>query len=360
MSLYLPLLTGVPRTADNGKRLNAMLDDCESALGEFELSPKGQKQFLASARAFAEDDLGTMVNGGCLALFLSPSSFHVAVLPKSSEESYYVGQHFFVAPLLPALVTSFHYYLLQLSKNNVHLFEVRQGVAQELTVKGMPRGVQEALEGTERQEKSLQFHATKAGGSPVFHGQGGAKDMKKQETKLFVQQVCKSVYAKLKGHEEPLVLACVTELYGMYRACEPTDKLLQTYIKGSPDKLTAPVLVEKAEPLLRSVQQEQEALLLQEYGDLAGTGRTSVDVDAIVHSAHVGKVDLLFLAEHASQWGTFNEETGDVTFTDRRTTGTEELLGLSALKTLTHGGRVFMLEKSAMPEEATAAAVLRF
>ena len=193
----------------------------------------------------------------------------------------------------------------------------------------------------------------------MFHGQGGAKDKKKQEEQLFVHAVMRSLEPFLKEHHEPLVFAGVTELFGVCRACHHAGRLLDEYVKGNPDKLTPDELKAKADPIVQEYQKRRREVYLEEYGSLVGSGRATTDLAVLLDSAVHGKVDLLLLCEGASQWGLFNAENGRATILERFEEGAEELLGLVAQHVLLHRGRLAVFDKGAMPEGAVIAGILR-
>lgn len=361
VTLYLPLQAGVAHADDNAKRLLSVLDDVEGKLQGFGLSAKGQKQFLASARTFAEDEFRNMNDGGSVGLFISPSSFHAVSLLRTDEESRVIGPRFYLTPLLPYLTSSLRYHLLSVSKGAARLFEVRSDNIEEREVEGMPKSLEDAWKGLERQEESLQFHSTGgSGNAAVFHGQGGAKDVREQEENEYMHAMAKSLHTMLREQHDPLVFAGVEELFGMYRSYDKSERLLDQYVQGNPDQLSPAELKEKADPIVKEHQKQNAERYLEEYGNVSGTGRTSVDLGAILDAAVRGKVDLLLLDEHARQWGLFNTENGKVTLHERQEEESEELLGLAASHTVAHRGRIVTMDPSKMPEGSSIAAILRY
>jgi len=358
VSLYLPMVPGKRFARRNATTINKALVEIELSLQKHGLSPKGQKQFLATARTFAESELHDHPDMQGLALFLSPSSFHAVTLEHACSQASVIGARFHITPLFTSVRHSMHYYILAVSKKSVRFLEVLNGNISQKEVEGMPKSIDEAWEGMERQEKSLQFHST-GGGTAGFHGQGGAKDVEEQEEDRFIKKIAKSLHTFLHEQHDPLIFAGVEEEFGMFRKFDESGKLLNAYIQGSPDQLKGEELVQRAEPLVHEWMLKRNEQYVEEYGNLQGTGRTSTDLGVILDAAVKGKVDLLFLPEGGDQWGHFNTENGKVTLHDQQTDQSEELMGLAASHTLDHRGRVIAVEQVSMPENGRIAAILR-
>jgi hypothetical protein len=68
----------------------------------------------------------------------------------------------------------------------------------------------------------------------------------------------------------------------------------------------------------------------------------------------------LFIAEDAHVWGKFDEDSNDVTIEGQQKAGYEDLLSFSAGHALLNGGNVLVLPPKNIPDQNTAAAILRF
>lgn len=251
-----------------------------------------------------------------------------------------------------------HYYILAVSKNKSRFFEVKDGDISEKSIDGMPGSVDAAWEGMERQDKSLQFHSS-GGGTAMFHGQGGAKDTETTETEVYLHKIAKSIHTLVHEQHAPVVFAGVEELFGHYRALDTSGMLQDEYIRGNPDDLRLEELLESSKPIVEKVIGKQHKELLESYGNLSGTGRTSTDLQTVLDAAHRGKVELLFIAEGAEQWGIYDSATGHLSLHKAQEDGDEGLLSAAAAHTIRHRGRVATLPKDQMPEGSDIAAVLR-
>ena len=68
-------------------------------------------------------------------------------------------------------------------------------------------------------DKELQSHAGGGGGGghAMFHGQGGASDMNKEELEQYLHKIAKAVDHTLQGQHAPLLFVGIEEEFGMLR-----------------------------------------------------------------------------------------------------------------------------------------------
>ncbi len=251
-----------------------------------------------------------------------------------------------------------HYFILCLSKNRAQLFEVTGATVEPRTIEGMPASMEDAWDGKERHEESSQSHSS-GDGMTAMHGHGGAKDVQEQEEDVYAHAVAKSLHQFLHNQHDPLVFFGVEEAYGMFKKFDKSGRLLEDYVHGNADHVTSDELKEKAEPIVRAYNHKLSEPLIEEYGALLGTGRTSNDIGVILEAAAKGKVDLLLLEEGFMSWGLFDEAAGTVTVHPNQNAHSQELNGLAVLHTIKHGGRIANTEKGKLPENAAIAAILR-
>jgi len=251
-----------------------------------------------------------------------------------------------------------HYFILTLSKNHSRLFEVSGATIAPYDVDGMPKNMAEAWTGMERHEQSSQSHSSGAG-TTAMHGQGGAKEVEEQEEDVYAHTVAKSLHKLLHNQHDPLVFFGVEEEYGMFKKFDQSGHLLEKYVHGNADHMTMEEMKEKADPIVCEHNHHMSEPLIEEYGNLLGTGRTSNDIAVILDAAAKGKVDLLLLEEGEMNWGAFDEATGSVTVHGNQNVHSQELHGLAVLHTIKHHGRIANTEKGKIPEGAVVAAILR-
>jgi hypothetical protein len=215
-----------------------------------------------------------------------------------------------------------HYFILAASKHKAQLFEVIGDRVLPRAVDGMPSSMADAWKGLERED----------GG----HIQQNANDATEQEEDKYMHDLAKSLRDLLHGQDDPLVFAGVAELHGMFKKYDQSGRLLDDFIQGNPDQTPMEELKAKADPVVRARMLERNAAVLEDFGTLHGTGRTSIDPVEIEAQANAGKVQTLILPE-----------------------GTAEEHQTLAREVWKHRGSAVVVEASAMPGGAPMAAILR-
>lgn len=369
ISLFLPTdRTGVEGQQDQ-LRIRRLIREAESLVRDkAQLHSAQVADLLEPLRTLLDDQQFWRHASDGLAIFRSPQVLRTLRLPTSFKEQVVVGDHFYLRPLLPFLTYDGRFYILALSQNAIRLLECTHSSASELKLpEPVPGSLAEFLGGEER-ENDLQSHSSasfgtigKGGRHPtIFHGQGVGTDEAKDDILRYFQHIDRGLHDLLKDETAPLVLAGVEYLFPMYREANTYPHLLEQGIAGNPEKLKAETLRGKAwaviEPVVLQVRQEATA----HYRDLAGTEHTSRKTSEIVPAASYGRVASLFVARDQEQWGTFDPATDTIQVHEQAQPGDEDLLDLAATQTLLHGGAVYAIEQSGMPDEAPLAAVFRY
>jgi hypothetical protein len=298
-----------------------------------------------------------------LALFISPGGFRQYQLPTTFESLVVVAHRFHVKPLLTFLGGN-EFFLLALSQNAVTLFEgSRFGLSALEDLEGLPKSLADALKYDEL-EKQLQFRTgIGVGGArgeraAMFHGQSA--DDAKDRIQRYFRQIDQGLHDLLKEEQAPLVLAGVEYLLPIYKEINTYQHLINGGITGNPEGVHPEDLHRQAwalvEPYFKRGQDEAAA----RYRQLAGTGRTSYDPKEIVPGAYHGRVDFLFVAVGRQQWGDFDPGANQVELQAEAQPGSFDLLDLAAAQTLLHGGTVYAVEPSEVPDAALLAAVFRY
>ncbi|MDQ6644476.1 MAG: hypothetical protein M3Y76_08505 [Chloroflexota bacterium] len=369
ISLFMPTdKTGVERQQDQ-LRIRRLLREAESLVRDKEQLHSAQvEDLLEPLRALVDNERFWLHASDGLAIFRSPKAFRSFRLPSSFKEQLVVGDHFYLKPLLPLFTHDGRFYILALSQNAVRLLECTRYSASELTLpEQVPTSLAEVLKYEER-ENELQSHSSasfgtvgKGGRHPaIFHGQGVGTDEAKHDILRYFQHIDRGLHELLRDKTVPLVLAGVEYLFPIYQEANSYPHLLEQGIAGNPDKLKAETLRGKGwaivEPFV--LQSQQEAAV--QYRDFASTERTSRNSSEIVPAAYYGRVASLFIARDQEQWGTFDPATDTLQIHEQAEPGDEDLLDLAATQTLLHGGLVYAVEQTSMPDEAPLAVVFRY
>lgn len=218
---------------------------------------------------------------------------------------------------------------------------------EEVRLEGVaPQNMQEFLH--TRQPDHLLEKRMSAGPSVgsmqgVPFGTGSESEKEQDRFRHFLKVVERGVTKLLGRDAEPLLLAGVEYDLAIYRQLNTYPHLLAQAVHGSPERLTAQNLHERAWEIVSQCPSEPLQKALAEYRKQSGAALMLGDAGAIGKAAAEGRVAVLFLSENAGAGGQ-----------------PDDPLNVAALETVLHGGWAFMLNPAEMPAKDSAAALLRF
>lgn len=365
ISIYMPILLPGRGADQNPIRLKNLERQAIKDLAKLGIGPEDAGELTRPIDA--------RLTQGCwsdhhpaIGLFCAPAFFRGIDLSDACDELVVVGSHFHITPLLSKVSNDLTFYVLAIARNQVVLYEGNGGKGMtEVDVEGMPTSMAEALK-YDNPEKQLQFHTGAANGSSgahtvMYHGQGSGRDADKKKLLRFLQRVDRAVARKLKPGTRPLILAGVDYLLPIYEQANSYGHLHSKHILGNPEHLSPQQLFDTALEILSPELNSERERALAAYQQQAASPHTSTDVGEILKAAHLGRVETLFVVAGCRCWGSFDEEAMAYTFHDPRQPGDEDILNIVVLQSLRHGGKVYPLESSQMPDpHQPVAALYRF
>lgn len=356
ISLFLPTHRGGPQTVRNRIRLKNLLRQAENALradgvraGQIDAVLDPARQLLELMWLWDQPSDG-------LALFLGPDEFRYLRVPLRLPELVTVGDRYVVRPLLPLLTAEGHFYVLALSQDEIRLFEGTRSGLEELALDGLPLAVWLSTPRRPAQVHAFLADRGGTGSRAVFHG-NGEEDPKVRVLQHF-QHVDRALRDALRDERAPLVLTGVRWLQALYHKANTHPGLLTTGVDGNPRDISLELLHRRAWAIAEPVLRRDEVDAARTHRALRGTGRTSSRLPEVLTAARQGRVDTLFLCTDAPDWRTPTAATALSRLGDIPTEG--EQLDLAAAATLRHGGRVYAVPASRMPDRVPMAATLRF
>ena len=364
VSLFMPTHRGAPDTRQDPIRLKTLTKEAESRLLALGRTPAQAKEMLKPLRELpAQDGFWTRQQDG-LAVFLASDLFYFLPLPLQVPELISVSESFEVSPMMPLFTAGGHFYVLALSRNRVRLFRGTSKSFDEITNPAIPQSVDDALKYDVR-ESQLQVHSG-AGGSAggkegsVFTGQGIGVDDEEDRTHEFLLMVDKGVRHALPYDHAPLVLAAVSELAAAYRHLNKYPVLLDQSVVGNPDRLKPHELHAATWDIARSYFERDQKQAMTRYQELAGSVRTSTNLQTILEAAHAGRIESVFLPAGTRKWGKFKSEENLLEQHPQQQPSDEDLLNLIAKQTILHRGTTYVIAPQDIPEHAELAAVFRY
>ncbi|MBN1667900.1 MAG: hypothetical protein JW862_12465 [Anaerolineales bacterium] len=361
VSIYMPTHRTGTDAQQDPIRLKNLLREAEQRLSARNIGTRDVQKMLEPANMFLQDFNFWQHQSDGLAIFLSSSRVRRYRLPLIFEELVVVEDHFHIKPLLPLFTGDGQFYILALSQNEVRLLNGTRYSVSEVDIGQVGGSLTEAIPSVNHQ-MSLQLH-TSGSGSVVFHGQGGGSDESaKNELLRYFRLVSDGLTEFLQGCRAPLVLAGVEYLLPIYKEANTYPNLVDTVIKGNPDLLRVDELHKSAWDILGPHFHAAQLDAVTHYQQFAGQAseQATDSLEKIVPAAYQGRVEVLFIAAEAQQWGVFNPSTQEVELHDQFESGDEHLLESAAVQTYLNGGFVYTMGLEKVPGGTSAAAVLRY
>lgn len=353
VSIYLPMdMEGLEQNRHLAQaRLKKCIKQVEQDLEAREMSTQEIKEYLKPiGDLLSKIELWRNPSNG-LAIFLDPEDgMRYYEMPITFEEKTYVAGHFYLLPLLPLYHNDGDYYVLELSRDYVKLYEASRYHFEDVYVEDFAPGRLEEAVGFDFRPKMLQFRSGQnVFGAGSFHGYGEGKDDDKKELITFLRAVdlgVRKVIAKKKG---PLVLACVDYLYDLYKEASSYPEIFGSHVSGDPEFKNKRKLHRESWQVVETHFTGIKAEKIDQVKELYATQKTSYELKAIVPSAWHGKIDSLFVDNSKEMYGTFDLESNEVTVDTNDEIYNTSLINLAAMETFLKGGQVYVLAPEEMP-----------
>ena len=319
---------------------------------------KACEQLIADKLFWKEQDQS-------FALFVAGDFIRSYKLPISQPELLMINDSFYILPLVQMLQQQDTFYILELDKEHTKMWKGTNAGLEPVAVPDLPQSVEEVT-GTEVNERNLQSHTTSdpangGGKNAMFHGSSSWKDDKDRYLETFLQAVDKSVTAFFKESKLPLLLSGVEELTVLFRkTTKLANVLAENLVKVDDPNRRPELLHESAKSVLTEHQQKRLAAELTKFTEEPRQEKRVTILPEILRQAAQGKVDTLFVAETGLVWGTFDPVSLTALIENEQLPMSTELLNLAARITLANSGTVIVVSNDKVPENALAAALLRY
>jgi release factor family 7 len=362
VSLFMPLTPAGRDSRGDEIQLRNLTDEAADTLIQRGMRQADAKALLAPLKALPQDEETWRHRNHALAVFLAPGFLRVFNTKGDLKASVYVDDQFRIRPLLRLAIEDERFYVLALSQNGVGMFEGDAAELHELTLRGLPRNLDDALK-IEDADAGKQIHSATTGipgkRGAVYHGQGGEPDHLKPELKFYCDTVARVVDRRLNGQRAPLVLAMVEPLVPIWRAASQYKYALDNFAAGNPDHLAPHELHAKTWPIVLPALARRRQIAWQRLQEAPGT-KVSFGLERVVPAAIRAQIDSLFLDTTKTRWGRYKMEDESVEMHDQPQPGDQDLVELAAVETLKHKGEVFALQQSNGAAGEVAGALLRF
>lgn len=295
-----------------------------------------------------------------LAIFRSPELFRYYRLPLQFDELAAINSRFYLKPLLPLFSGNGRFYMLMLCHDRPRLLEGTSTELHELHPEQMPSRLADLL-AQETFQTLLQppagADATAEQRAAVLHGRPADHEIREELFRYF-RRVDRELNALLRGEGVPLLLAGAGNLLSIYQDANTYPATIAEKITGTDTRSDG--LHRRAwnavEPYFRALMDKA----MEQYNNVAGSGRSSARLADVVPAACNGRVDILFVDNAARLWGTYDPNASRVHVVSGEQPGVEELSDFTAVQTLLNGGMVYPLASNRVPDGAPMAALFRY
>lgn len=320
------------------------------------LSKKGLQdldisKMLAPVEKLIDDSRFWSHQSDGLAIFLTDSFFRKYTLPIYFQEFNAVADSFYLKPLMPMFVGDGTFYLMTLQLETVKLYECTKYSFTEIVIDDLiPKNLQERV-GYDYEEKNLQFRTQQAGkGQAMFHGQEAATGKDKKEIKVYFKAINDGLSTILREETSPLLIVSQDYLFSIYEEINTYQNLVKQHVKVDFDAIDIfdihEMAWEKMAPTFDQARKDKIARFLAEQG----TGKTAVEIKAILPAAFDGKIETLFCENMADIYGTYKKENRTITLSiSEENDNSISLMNVAAIQTFLKGGDIYLLDKEDMP-----------
>ncbi|MEP9394188.1 hypothetical protein ABLE92_16910 [Gordonia sp. VNQ95] len=285
-----------------------------------------------------------------VAIFLTPDTWELFVLPNHLENQMQVGSRFDLGQLVRAVVSPQSAYALTLSANGWNLWEATATtVATEMELTG-DYGT-DAADATHRATIRDRGHVRR------LVGDEGKKVLLDQYARRVADAVKTELAQRDPGRTQPLFLFATDPLLDLYRNAESARNVIA--VPGAPDELRADQVDTAIRAQLPDLNAATNNALLERISDGTSAGLVATDLDDISRAASNGAVATLVYDFTVDVLGSVDPTTGALT----RAENGYDVLSSIVITVLDRGGEVVAVRDAEITNSlwnGVAVAALRY
>jgi len=330
--------------------LKNRIKNLKNRLKDYNLNEQEIDNYLNPVETLLDDKHFWRNQSDCLVLFLNKQGLKYFTLPIHHDAFTYISDHFYLLPLIQMFNGDGKFYLLNLSLEDVKLYEcTRHSIAEVFVENLLPEKLEEVV-GFDYKEKSIQFRSGQGGKAEVtYHGQGAGKDDKNVEVEKFIRAVDSGLMDLIKDQKAPLVLASVDHYYPIYKNITAYAHLNDQHIGGNHEKTDPTILHEMAWPLVEDHFLHSKRKYINLTRDHSADDKTLLDINDIIPAAIDGRIEALFIQKSKDRYGIYDSVNRSLIIDENSNSNQTSLFNLAATHTWMQGGYVYISEKDEMP-----------
>ena len=281
-------------------------------------------------------------------MFAAPGLLRTFRLPNRLTSVVEVGDRFYVKPLLRAVSFPQAAFVLALAAGSVRLVEIlREDQPFTVAVPDLPSDA-----------ASAAGKASIADRSPSARLQGS--EGQKVRLRQFARKVDNALRGVIGGLELPLILAATEPLESIYRSLNSYPHLVDSAIRGNPERTSDVELAAAARTVLDEVYARELSAVQQLFEQRFSQDRASTDVATVARAATYGAVDTAVVDIDQKVPGHVDEDSGAVALAPDDDASSYGVVDEIARRVLLSGGRVLAVRGPEVPGGGPLAAILRY
>lgn len=364
VSIYMPTHRTGREVREDPIVLKDLLKKAVADLESLGIDKNAIDGLLEPARKLTQDERAWPRSQEGLAMFMCPGFSQQHKVPFDIEDVAFVGDYFYIKPLLPLLAHK-PFYVLALSQGAVRLLE---GNAYGWRLVPLPTDVATSMDKAILPGETHQTTTVKKGGNatnPFSSGgaaHGQAQDLQQklhEDLMFFLRQVDDGVRRVLADSDAPVVLAGAESITPHFRKASEIKNIYDEEVRGNAEHVSNERLADAAREALAPFWHAELNAEQERYGDGTSQHLSSHDAGEIVEAARNGRVHTLFVPVGAKD---YTRDPGEmsVTRTPDRSSMDNDLLNRAAVFTLLSNGRILPVLREEMPGGRELAAIFRY
>lgn len=191
-----------------------------------------------------------------------------------------VSENFHFTPLIEDSNLDDRLYLLNISKNQVRLFEASSSGIIPIIIKDkIPSNFDEALN-LDIYKVALQSRGS--GQSTYFHNSGSHTDKENVRLEQYLRTIDQGVIEIIDYAGEPLVIACVEEYYPIYQSITKYPNFSAHMLAGNFDDVHPAELWNQLQPVFEEMKQQKLTSFENEYKENEHQNRTAAGYQEVL------------------------------------------------------------------------------
>ncbi len=337
VSLYVPKEEEGDMFAYDELQVKKLVNEVDKLMETRDMPPSQRQAFQGRLDALlARPHFFNRYQAGTLAIFVSPSRLEAVDVPLQLDEFVYLGEEFYLRPIVALLNDLERYLVLAVGPESVYLYE---GTSSNLT---QLANLTPFSDETGTPEKLGQIDGTDSAAPPLH-------------VKSYLQKVDDRLRQTVADAEAPLIIAGTEWLVGAYRQLSRYGNILPKGIPFQAQKDDRKALVNRAKPLVEEYMRECKAAKRRDFIQEMLKGNASISLIDILAAAVEGQVANLYLDRDEDSAGVFKPAIKFAKVGETKESGGDTaLFNLAAIKTFLRGGSVYDLPRKDLPDTTTS------